>query len=125
MEDKMAEEFKAKFLDAWPDAVIEGVQQEAQGAVVESERTTDRRLIPLHDVATIVSALNASVSLGRALWSWCKGAPKTEAPEAAADKDKLNQEIRRSGNFGAEGTQAEGKSTDPLKIEVSISKPPQ
>jgi len=125
MEKRMAEEFKAKFLDAWPAEVIEDVRRETQGIVVESESTKDRRLIPLHDVAPILSALSATVSLGRALWSWRKDFGKDKTPEVARDKEKLNQEVRRSGNFGAEVLDAQVTSSEPLRVEVSIRNPPQ
>ena len=121
----MAEEFKARLLDAWPDKVIEGVQAEAQGAAVEGEESVNRRLIPIHDIAPLVSSLCALVTLGRTMWTQRKGAAKAEAPAASTDPEKLNQQVRLSGNFGAEVTSAEVKSTEPLKLEVAIRNPPQ
>lgn len=120
----MAEQFTARFLDAWPDTVIEGVRRESPGAVVESDRSLNRRLIPIHDMSSIVSALCALVTLSRTIWTQRKGATKAEVPEASTDTDKLNKQIRLSGNFGAEVTGVEVKSAEPLRLEVSIRNPP-
>jgi len=119
----MTNAFTVKFLDAWPEAVMESVQRDARGTTVESARSLNRRLLPLTEVTSVVSALCALVTICRTIWTQRKATAPPGVPDSSMNAGRLNEQLRLSGNFGAEIIALKVMATGPLSVEIAIRNP--